>query len=145
MADLHTVVTTYGATLISKLDSRNAHFLQLEARAFSPTAILVTGAAGFIASHVCADLVVTYPDCKIIGFDKLDYCSSMKNLDAVIDAPNFEFVKGDIRSADTVNNLFKQYKIDTILHLAAQTHVDNSFGNSMQVSVGGFVCGVSKI
>ncbi len=54
----------------------------------------------------------------------------MANLQELFDAPNFKFVKGDITSPDLVSYVLKEEKIDTILHFAAQTHVDNSFGNS---------------
>ena len=61
----------------------------------------------------------------------MDYCSSLRNLDVVRDRPNFKFVKGNILSSDLVNYLLAKESIDTIIHAAAQTHVDNSFGNSL--------------
>lgn len=64
--------------------------------------------------------------------DKLDYCSNLKNLSPSQSSPNFKFVKGDIGSADLVNYLLITESIDTIMHFAAQTHVDNSFGNSFE-------------
>ena len=60
----------------------------------------------------------------------MDYCSSMRNLDAVLHRPNFKFVKGNLLSADLMSYVLETEKIDTIIHAAAQTHVDNSFGNS---------------
>ncbi|KAH6785328.1 hypothetical protein C2S51_037783 [Perilla frutescens var. frutescens] len=99
---------------------------------FTPKNILITGAAGFIASHVANRLVRNYPEYKIIVLDKLDYCSSLKNLLPSNISPNFKFVKGDIGSADLVNYLLITENIDTIMHFAAQTHVDNSFGNSFE-------------
>ncbi|EEF31135.1 NAD dependent epimerase/dehydratase, putative [Ricinus communis] len=99
---------------------------------YSPKNILITGAAGFIASHVCNRLIRNYPDYKIVVLDKLDYCSNLKNLLPSKSSPNFKFVKGDIGSADLVNFLLITESIDTIMHFAAQTHVDNSFGNSFE-------------
>lgn len=99
---------------------------------YTPKNILITGAAGFIASHVANRLVRNYPDYKIVVLDKLDYCSNLKNLLASRSSPNFKFVKGDIASADLVNFLLITESIDTIMHFAAQTHVDNSFGNSFE-------------
>lgn len=99
---------------------------------FTPKNILITGAAGFIASHVANRLVRNYPQYKIVVLDKLDYCSNLKNLIPSKSSPNFKFVKGDIGSADLVNYLLITENIDTIMHFAAQTHVDNSFGNSFE-------------
>ncbi|KAL3849342.1 hypothetical protein ACJIZ3_011224 [Penstemon smallii] len=99
---------------------------------FEPKNILITGAAGFIASHVANRLIRNYPAYKIVVLDKLDYCSNLKNLFPSKSSPNFKFVKGDIASADLVNYLLITENIDTIMHFAAQTHVDNSFGNSFE-------------
>ncbi|WZY73648.1 hypothetical protein YC2023_005888 [Brassica napus] len=99
---------------------------------YKPKNILITGAAGFIASHVANRLVRTYPDYKIVVLDKLDYCSNLKNLNPSKSSPNFKFVKGDIASDDLVSYLLITENIDTIMHFAAQTHVDNSFGNSFE-------------
>lgn len=60
----------------------------------------------------------------------MDYCACLENLDELKDLPNFKFIKGDISSSDLVSFVFSEYNIDTVLHFAAQTHVDNSFGNS---------------
>uniref|UniRef100_A0A0D6QZ49 UDP-glucose 4,6-dehydratase n=1 Tax=Araucaria cunninghamii TaxID=56994 RepID=A0A0D6QZ49_ARACU len=100
--------------------------------AYVPRNILITGAAGFIASHVANRLVRRHPQYKIVVLDKLDYCSNLKNLNPSWASPNFKFVKGDIASADLVNYLLITEGIDTIMHFAAQTHVDNSFGNSFE-------------
>ncbi|KAE8691323.1 Trifunctional UDP-glucose 4,6-dehydratase/UDP-4-keto-6-deoxy-D-glucose 3,5-epimerase/UDP-4-keto-L-rhamnose-reductase RHM1 [Hibiscus syriacus] len=97
---------------------------------YTPENILITGAAGFIASHVANRLIRNYPGYKIVVLDKLDYCSNLKNLLPSQSSPNFKFVKGDIGSADLVNYLLVTESIDTIMHFAAQTHVDNSFGNN---------------
>lgn len=98
----------------------------------APKCILLTGAAGFIASHVTNRLIKKYPNYKIVALDKLDYCSSLKNLNPCLSSPNFKFVKGDIACADLVNHLLVAEEVDTIMHFAAQTHVDNSFGNSFE-------------
>lgn len=106
--------------------------LDLGMASHTPKNILITGAAGFIASHVANRLIRKYPDYKIVVLDKLDYCSNLKNLLPSRSSPNFKFVKGDIGSADLVNFLLLTESIDTIMHFAAQTHVDNSFGNSFE-------------
>lgn len=99
-------------------------------RTHEPCGIMITGGAGFIASHVALRLLERYPTYKIIILDSLEYCSNLKNIGRAIDEKLVTFVKGDIRSADLVNHLMVQHKIDTVLHFAAETHVDNSFGNS---------------
>lgn len=102
------------------------------AATYEPKNILITGAAGFIASHVCNRLIRNYSNYNIVVLDKLDYCSNMKNLLPSRSSPNFKFIKGDIGSADLVNFILLSESIDTIMHFAAQTHVDNSFGNSFE-------------
>mmetsp|Transcript_7829 Transcript_7829/g.22295 ORF Transcript_7829/g.22295 Transcript_7829/m.22295 type:complete len:379 (-) Transcript_7829:1829-2965(-) len=97
---------------------------------YKPKSILVTGGAGFIGSHVVLRLLKNH-DYKVVVLDKMDYCASLKNLKAVQHLPNFKFVKGDIQSADLLRLLLESEDIDTVMHFAAQTHVDNSFGNSL--------------
>jgi UDP-glucose 4,6-dehydratase len=92
--------------------------------------LLYLFASGFIASHVAILLCNKYPQYKIVVYDRLDYCSCLENLSELKDLPNYKFIKGDIATADLVSYVLREEKIDTILHFAAQTHVDNSFGNS---------------
>lgn len=98
---------------------------------YTPTNILITGGAGFIASWVVIKLVKQHPGCKIVVLDKLDYCATLNNLSEVRELPNFRFVKGDIQSTDLIVHILEAEQIDTVMHFAAQTHVDNSFGNSL--------------
>jgi len=92
--------------------------------------ILVTGGAGFIASHLVTHIVKTYPEYFVVNLDKLDTCSSVYNNDNVKGALNYKFIRGDITSADLINYILESERIDTIIHAAAQSHVDTSFGNS---------------
>ena len=92
--------------------------------------ILITGGAGFIGSHVTNHLVKTYPDYNFVVLDKLDYCASMHNLVEVMECRNFKFLVGDITNVDFVNYIMENDNINVVMHFAAQTHVDNSFGNS---------------
>ena len=101
-----------------------------EGNVYTPKNILITGGAGFIASHVVIQMVQKFPQYKIVNFDKMDYCSSLNNLNEVKDCPNYKFIKGNILSADLIRYVLETEEIDTIIHAAAQTHVDNSFGNS---------------
>jgi UDP-glucose 4,6-dehydratase len=99
---------------------------------FEPKNIMITGGAGFIGSHVVILLCKKYPQYNVVNFDRLDYCSCIENLDELKSLPNYKFIKGNICSSDLVNYVLEAEKIDTIMHFAAQTHVDNSFGNSFQ-------------
>jgi dTDP-glucose 4,6-dehydratase len=93
--------------------------------------ILITGAAGFIASAVTNLLVNKYSEIKFYGLDKMSYCSNEKNLKLSIDKENFKFIQGDICEIDFMKFIFSEYKIDTVMHFAAYSHVDHSFGNSL--------------
>jgi len=97
---------------------------------YEPKCILITGGAGFIASHVVIRLVQKYPDVMIVNYDKLDKVASLKNLESIERLRNYKFVKGDINSADLLNHVIQHENVDTIMHFAAESHVDNSFGNS---------------
>ena len=112
-----------------KTDSDNP--VTLKDMAYIPKSVMLTGGAGFIGSVVLCRLVRLYPEIRFLCLDKLTYCGSVKNFESIRDAPNFVFVKGDILSTDLVNHLLNRYEIDTIMHFAAETHVDNSFGNSL--------------
>lgn len=73
-------------------------------------------------------MLQTYGDnYVIVGFDSLEYCSSMKNFSTVKNLSNFRFVKGDICDSAAVETALKRYHVDAIVHLAARTHVDDSF------------------
>ena len=75
---------------------------------FTPRNILITGGAGFIASHVIIRLVKAYPQYNIINMDRISYCSCHENvLSALGDASNYKFVKGDIRSSDLVSYVLR--------------------------------------
>ncbi len=88
--------------------------------------ILITGGAGFIGSHVVRLFVAKYPDYHIINLDKLTYAGNLANLKDIENYPNYTFEKADICDFDQMLNLFKQYDINGVIHLAAESHVDRS-------------------
>lgn len=94
--------------------------------------ILITGAAGFIGSHLTRLMVNTYPNYHIISFDALTYAGNLSNIKDVMDAPNHTFVKGDITSEEDVKSVLEQYQITDIIHLAAESHVDRSIEGPME-------------
>ena len=91
--------------------------------------ILITGGAGFIGSHVVKRFVTLYPGYHIINLDKLTYCGNLDNLKEVAHAENYTFIKGDICDNKFLKSLFDEYKPEAIIHLAAESHVDNSIDN----------------
>ena len=88
--------------------------------------IIITGGAGFIGSHVVRLFVNKYPEYHIINLDKLTYAGNLANLKDIEDKPNYTFVKGDIFDFDLMLKLMQDYKVDGIIHLAAESHVDRS-------------------
>ena len=88
--------------------------------------ILITGGAGFIGSHVVRLFVNKYPDYHIYNLDMLTYAGNLENLKDIEDAPNYTFLKTDINIAEAINQLFTEYQFDSVIHLAAESHVDRS-------------------
>ena len=88
--------------------------------------ILITGGAGFIGSHVVRLFVNKYPDYRIVNLDKLTYAGNLENLRDVENAPNYTFVKEDICRYEKMQEIFRTYSIDGVIHLAAESHVDRS-------------------
>ena len=88
--------------------------------------IVITGGAGFIGSHVVRLFVNKYPDYNIINLDKLTYAGNLENIADLKDKPNYFFEKGDIRDLEAMRALFSKHKVDAIIHLAAESHVDRS-------------------
>jgi len=95
---------------------------------------LLTGCYGFIGSEVANRIFEEFPLAqKLVILDKMDYNSRPNNVHACVrNDPRFHFVRGDICSIDLVSFILDEYHIDTIIHMAAQTHVDESFKNSLQ-------------
>lgn len=91
--------------------------------------VLLTGGCGCIGSCVINTLTSLYPNTKFINLDVLTYAANPKNIN---DVPNYQFVKGNIYDADMVSYVFDTYKPNIVIALAAETHVDNSFGNSLK-------------
>lgn len=88
--------------------------------------ILVTGGAGFIGSNLVKHLMEHRPNWNIVNLDKLTYAGDLKNLSGADNHPNYTFIEGDICDRELVDSLFTQHRFTGVMHLAAESHVDNS-------------------
>jgi dTDP-glucose 4,6-dehydratase len=93
--------------------------------------ILVTGGAGFIGSHLLRHLLTTYPGCQVVNLDALTYAGYLGNLADLEDNTNYTFVHGDIADLDVVRKVFFDHTVDTVIHLAAESHVDRSISDPL--------------
>jgi len=94
--------------------------------------LLVTGGCGFIGSNFINYMLTKHSDINIYNIDCLNYCANENN---VVSRNNYKFIKGNITSKDFVLHILNEYLIDAIVHFAAQSHVDNSFDNSLQYTM----------
>jgi len=101
---------------------------------YIPKNVLVTGGCGFIGSNFLNYMVNKYSEMSFHNVDKMDYCASHENL-LCRHLENYHFYKCDINDKNFVDYLLESNEIDTIVHFAAQSHVDNSFDNSLQYSL----------
>jgi len=93
---------------------------------YKPENILVTGGCGFIGSNFINIYKNLYSNINIINIDKIDYCSNKDNIN------HDKLIIGNINNKELILYILNEYNIDTVINFAAQTHVDNSFGNSLQ-------------
>jgi len=88
--------------------------------------LLVTGAAGFIGSNFVQYWVEKYPQSRVVALDALTYAGNINNLDSVKSHPTYRFVHGDILDTPLIESLLRNEQIDTLVHFAAESHVDRS-------------------
>jgi len=91
--------------------------------------ILITGGAGFIGSHLVRRMVNKYPNSQIVNLDALTYAANLALVSDCERASNYQFVKEDINHFEGLRMLFTKYDFDAVIHLAAESHVDNSIKN----------------
>ena len=90
--------------------------------------ILITGGAGFIGSALIRK-IIEETDYKVMNIDKLTYASNLESLDSVKNNQNYEFIKADINDKKVVRSIFQDFLPDAVMHLAAESHVDNSINS----------------
>src|SRR5688572_1483457 len=88
--------------------------------------VLLTGGCGFIGSNLVRYLRRERPDWKIINLDALTYAGNLENLAGLETDPQYVFVRGDIGDVELVDRLMAEHRIDSVIHLAAESHVDRS-------------------
>lgn len=88
--------------------------------------VLITGGAGFIGSHVIRKFVNKYPDYHIYNLDALTYAGNLENLTDIESKENYTFLKGDITDESFIEAIFAEFKFESVIHLAAESHVDRS-------------------
>jgi len=93
---------------------------------FSSKVMLVTGGAGFIGCNFVRYMLKTDENIKIVNLDALTYAGSMDNLKDLPDETRYTFVQGDICDRPLIDSLLRDHQVDTIVHFAAESHVDNS-------------------
>lgn len=93
--------------------------------------ILITGGAGFIGSHVIKLFVTKYPEYEIFNLDALTYAGNLENLIDVEHAPNYHFIKADIRDSKKIQEIFEKFQFECVIHLAAESHVDRSISDPL--------------
>jgi len=91
--------------------------------------ILITGGAGFIGCHLVEYILKTHTNTRVVNLDLLTYAGDLTRLKEHEASPNYSFIKGDICDASLLRQIFEQYEIDGVMHLAAESHVDNSIAN----------------
>jgi len=94
--------------------------------------ILITGGAGFIGSHLVRLFVKKYANYHIYNLDKLTYAGNLENIRDIENYDNYTFIKGDIVDKEFIQKIFKEKKINAVIHLAAESHVDRSISNPLE-------------
>lgn len=97
--------------------------------------ILITGGAGFIGSHVVRHFVNHHPNYIVYNLDALTYAGNLENLRDVEQKPNYRFIKADIADVEAMNALFAEHQFDSVIHLAAESHVDRSIHSPLQFAI----------
>ena len=105
--------------------------------------LLITGGAGFIGAHVLHHFCKTYPEYDIYCLDSLSYAAQYEHIEELEAQESFNFIKADLNDAELLHQLFTGIGFTHIIHLAAESHVDNSISDPLvfaRTNVMGFPC-----
>jgi len=97
-----------------------------------PSSILVTGGAGFIGANFLHHIVPKLSASQIINLDKLTYAGNLLNLKEIEKSPNYKFIHGDVCDLNLLHDLFQEYQFTTVVHFAAESHVDRSIDTPLE-------------
>lgn len=92
--------------------------------------MLVTGGLGFIGSNFIRYILSRYPECALVNLDLMTYAGNPANLKDIEDDPRYSFVRGDICDRECVTDVLERHQVDTIIHFAAESHVDRSISDA---------------
>ena len=132
---LHSYKDTYvpKEELITKTEPVKLSDIPFEEEVKKMKCLFITGGAGFIGSNFINLFCKKYPDVKVMNFDALYYCGDKNNVDKEVrESPNYTFIEGNLQSFDLLKHIFQENVISHVIHFAAQSHVQNSFENSLQ-------------
>uniref|UniRef100_UPI004048CA7D dTDP-glucose 4,6-dehydratase n=1 Tax=Roseivirga sp. TaxID=1964215 RepID=UPI004048CA7D len=93
--------------------------------------VLITGGAGFIGNHVVRLFIKKYPNYQVYNLDALTYAGNLENLKDVEQSKNYHFLKGDINDSLFLDEIFSEHQFDSVIHLAAESHVDRSISDPL--------------
>ena len=114
------------------IEYKNTYIPKIKIEKENIDCLFITGGAGFIGSNFINMFCKKYPEIKVINFDALYYCSDINNIDLEIrNSKNYSFIEGNLQSFDLLKHIFQTNKITHIIHFAAQSHVQNSFDDSL--------------
>ena len=112
---------------------KKSYVYEIKEKVYQSKNLLITGGCGFIGSNFINYYMKENPKVNIINLDAMYYCADEKNIDSCVrQSKRYKFIKGNLCSSDLTYHILQYYQIDSVIHFAAQSHVQNSFEDSLQ-------------